>query len=171
VVIHPLLVLGPVLSGNVGSSVNHILKVLNGTIEKLPNTYYPTCDVRDVVSGNCVFCLVLINLILTINLNKALAHVKALVAPDAVGHRHIIASSTNFIPMKVWADILNEKYGAQGFRIPLDVEQTPPNGEKCTINDSRMRNVLGITPTDFKKTVLDMAESLIAYGLASPKKA
>jgi hypothetical protein len=73
--------------------------------------------------------------------------------------------------MKVWADILNEKYGPHGFRIPLDVEQTPPNGEKCTINDSRMRNVLGITPTDFKKTVLDMAESLIAYGLASPKKA
>lgn len=50
VVIHPLLVLGPVLSGNVGSSVTHLLKVLNGTIEKLPNIYYPTCDVRDVVS-------------------------------------------------------------------------------------------------------------------------
>ena len=89
--------------------------------------------------------------------------------PDAVGHRHIIASSTNFIPMKTWAQILNEKYASQGFKIPLDVEQTPANGEKCKIDDTRMRNVLGIEPTDFKKTVLDMAESLLAYGLAHPK--
>ena len=73
--------------------------------------------------------------------------------------------------MKTWADILNEKYGPQGFKIPLEVEQTPANGEKCKIDDSRMRNVLDITPTEFKKTVLDMAESLIAYGLANPKKA
>ena len=42
-------VLGPALSDNVGSSVNHILKLLNATVEKVPNIYYPTCDVRDVV--------------------------------------------------------------------------------------------------------------------------
>ena len=114
----------------------------------MPNVYYPTCDVRDV----------------------ALAHVKALFTPEATGHRHIITSSTSFIPLKTCATILSEEYGPKGFKITTEVESAESRGEKSKINNSRMRNVLGLTHTDYKSTILDMAQSLIQYGIATPNK-
>jgi nucleoside-diphosphate-sugar epimerase len=84
---------------------------------------------------------------------------KAAFIPDAVGHRHILVSSNTTISMKQWADILNEEFGPKGYKIPTELD----NGKTlfAKIDDSRMRNVLGISPRDFKSTVIDMANSII----------
>lgn len=99
VYIHPTLVLGPSLSSNVGTSVNRFLSVFANKVEKVPNLAFPTCDVRDV----------------------ALAHIRGAFEPEAVGHRHILVSSTSVIPMKVWADVLSKEFGPKGFKIPTEV--------------------------------------------------
>ena len=61
--------------------------------------------------------------------------------------------------MKEWADILNEEFGPKGYKIPTELD----NGiiPFAKIDDSRMRNVLGIKPRDFKSTIIDMANSII----------
>ncbi len=45
--------------------------------------------------------------------------------------------------------------------------QSDPNSKThlTKFDDSRMRNVLGIVPIDFKNTILDMVNSLIEFGL------
>jgi hypothetical protein len=61
--------------------------------------------------------------------------------------------------MKQWADILNEEFGSKGYKIPIQLD----NGKTlfAKIDDSRMRNILGIIPRDFKSTIIDMANSVI----------
>lgn len=119
-------------------------------MEKVPDVYFPTCDVRDV----------------------AIAHVQASILPEAVGHRHLIVSSTEFIPMTLWAEILSDEFAQKGFKIPTELdentEQIPP-GKNSRINDYRMRHVLKIQPTSFKSTILDMAYSFIQNGIVKPK--
>lgn len=149
-VIHPVLVLGPLLHNSLGTSATRFLNVFANKLDKIPDLYYPTCDVRDV----------------------AAAHVQAALIPEAVNHRHVITSSTEFIPMSLWADILNEEFAQKGFKIPTELDENQehiPMGKNSRINDYRMRRVLGIQPTDFKSTILDMAYSFIQNGIVKPK--
>ena len=83
----------------------------------------------------------------------------------------MIVSCTNFVPMKAWADILDEEFSEKGFDIPVDLVESniEPKGKHATIDDSRMRNVLGITPTPLKNTILDMAYSFIQNGIVKPR--
>ena len=99
-------------------------------------------------------------------LDVALAHLKAAFLPEAVGHRHIITAFNRFMPVKYWADILHEEFGKQGFnKIPRNVEEIQGTGSGSTIDNSRMKNVLGIMPTEFKKTIIDMANAYIEHGI------
>ena len=140
VVINPTFILGPVLHNTLSVSSSRMLNILGNKIEKVPQLYFPTCDVRDV----------------------ALAHVKAVFTPEAAGERILIISSTNFIPMIRWAQILDKEFTSKGYKIPLEeVETGEAKGKTAKVNDSKMRNILGIKPIEFEKTVIDMAYSLI----------
>ena len=44
--VHPVFVLGPLLSTVTGESATRFLNVFRNKIEKVPNYYLPTCDVR-----------------------------------------------------------------------------------------------------------------------------
>ena len=70
--------------------------------------------------------------------------------------------------MKEWAEILKEKFGDKLPKLTTEVEPGETKGKDSKMDDTRMRKVLGITPTDFKSTVIDMANSLIEFGLVKP---
>ena len=127
-----------------GTSEGRIVEIMEGTIEKLPSYYVGHCDVRDV----------------------ALAHYRAAFLPEASGHRHIIVSKPEFISTKIAAIILHEELGPQGYnKIPLELEPTQDPNNKA--DNTRMVKVLGVTPTNYKKTILDMAYNLIAIGVVN----
>jgi nucleoside-diphosphate-sugar epimerase len=146
-VVHPTLVLGPLLGPSTGASATRFLSVLNNQIEKIPNVYYPTCDVRDV----------------------AKAHLKAAFLPEANGNRHLIVSSNHFIPMKEWVDELRKEFEPKGYKFPTEVEQGEAKGQNARLDDTRMCSVLGIEPTSFSSTIIDMAYSFINFGLVEKK--
>jgi hypothetical protein len=52
--------MGPMLSKNIGTSVNRFLSIFGGRIEKVPNLAFPTCDVRDVALAHMYFNSILI---------------------------------------------------------------------------------------------------------------
>ncbi len=99
------------------------------------------CDVRDV----------------------ALAHYRGAFLPEAVGQRHILISINKYITMKPAAEILHEEFHSKGYKIPL--EEEPGEDPNNSADNTRMIKVLGVTPTDYKKTIIDMANSLINAGL------
>lgn len=144
-VVIPVLVLGPVLSASAGASVTRFLKLFDENTERIDNAHFATCDVRDVAMG----------------------HVKAGFVDEAVGHRNLIVSSTGLLSIRNWVDILKEEFGQKGLKIAQVTvnEANQKKFEETKIDNSRMRNVLGLTPTDFKSTIIDMTNSLIDFGL------
>ncbi|CAF0773353.1 unnamed protein product [Brachionus calyciflorus] len=144
-VVIPTFVLGPILSSSSGASVTRFLRVFDEKLDKIDEMHAATCDVRDV----------------------ALAHLKAAFNDDVVGQRNMVVSGNNLFTIKNWVDILKEEFGPRGYRFPeVIVNEEKNKSLKHTFYDnSRMRNVLNIQPTDFKTTIIDMAYSLIQYGL------
>ena len=95
-----------------------------------------------------------------------MAHLKAAFLPEAVGNRHIVTTFNKFMPVKYWTDILHEEFGKQGFKkIPRELDSIEGTGSGSTIDNSRMKDVLGIIPTEFKKTIIDMATAYIEHGI------
>lgn len=142
-VIIPSFILGPLLHTNINTSITRFLSVFVGNLEKVPEVYRPTCDVRDV----------------------ALAHVRAVTLPQAAGERIAIVSEQNYIPMIRWAHILNKEFSKYDFKIPLEEEVGNGNCKTTKIDNKKMTQLLDIEPTDFNKTIIDLANSLIEKGI------
>ena len=86
----------------------------------------------------------------------------------AAGKRHTIITTKDFMPMKTWAEILSKEFSSKGFKIPTEVDgEIIGKTTKC--DDSRMKSVLGIKPTEFKQTIIDMANSFIQFGIVKAK--
>ncbi len=90
------------------------------------------------------------------NRDVATAHIRALFAPEAAGLRHIV-SSTRWIPYAEWASILRD----EGYSIAAEVEMSQAHLPATRLDDSRMRNVLGVELRDLRATVVDMAKSVV----------
>lgn len=140
-VINPVLVLGPILTEAYGSSAQLFLNVFQNPNEKVTNYPVFCCDVRDV----------------------ALAHVRAAFLPEAAGKRFLITAQ-NLAPPSIWAQILSTEFRSKGLKIPTEVEGGFDLNTK--IDNTSMQTVLGITPRDFKETLVDMANSFIKFGIA-----
>lgn len=126
-----------------GTSESRLKSYLEGSIEAIPRVNMPICDVRDVAE----------------------AHFKAAFLPAAVGHRHPIVSQRELVSMIAVADVLHEEFHSKGFtRIPRR-ESDEGTYAQCTIDDSRMIDVLGIKPIPLRKTIIDAANSLVQNGL------
>lgn len=142
-VINPSIVHGPTLGGGdtLGTSELMIANLFGGKSEKKSQFYCGHCDVRDV----------------------ALAHVRAAFHPDAAGHRHIIVNEAKWFSLKRAADILAKEFGPKGYKVNTEFENADdPNNSS---DNTRMVKVLGITPIDYTKTVIDMTDSLISLGI------
>lgn len=133
----PSMTFGPILTPQAKSSVNICLMVFyKSPTEKVDDFVYPACDVRDV----------------------ALAHVRAAQLDEAVGKRFVVVLSKKAVSLSMLAKILREA----GYKV-ADVNEKPcPD---LTVEDTNLRNVLKIEPTELKKCVLDMAESLVNFGI------
>lgn len=158
VTINPSLVLGPVLHGTYGTSVEVIKRLLDKTTPLIPYVNFAVCDVRDV----------------------AKAHVLGLTLPEAAGHRHII--NTGNLWLRDAASMLREEFRDQGYYIPflsspnigiwfvglIDKSARmlyPRLGKVFKFSNKRMREVFGIEPRTIKETVSDTAHGLIQAGI------
>lgn len=142
-VIVPTFVLGPVLSAASGSSVTKFSRIFDPNLKKIDEMYAATCDVRDV----------------------AMAHVKAALEDKAIGHRNLITSGKHLFSISNWIDILKMEFGDYKFPEVVINQEKAQTIQKTVFDNSRMINILGIEPIDFKSTILDMTNSLIEQGI------
>jgi len=145
-VINPVMVLGPLLNSNVSNSVEPVLGLFLRKFPIIPDFWQVMCDVRDV----------------------ALAHIRAVTLPQAAGQRYIVSTHKYTQSLLSVAQILNEEFGPKGYLISTEIstEVTIRSSFKdAKLDNSKMINQLNIQPTDFKKTIIDMAYSFIEQGL------
>ncbi|XP_060599031.1 uncharacterized protein LOC132752687 [Ruditapes philippinarum] len=162
-VVNPGYVLGPVLSGAQCTSTDVVKRLLERNIMFVPKLNFSLVDVRDV----------------------AAAHIKAMTLQEASGKRHILVNENLW--MKEIAVILSNEFKTQGYNVPTSncpnamlsvygilnksIKMIIPQCNKVIkFDNSRMKEVLGITPRDVKETIIDMAYSLIEAGLVKKSK-
>jgi nucleoside-diphosphate-sugar epimerase len=136
---------------------------LNHSMPVVPTICIPMVDVRDV----------------------AACHIKAMTNSKTDGER-IIAASQPSIWMKEVAKALSEEFEPQGYCVPkhkapdmiikaasLFSDQAKKISERlnidCKIDNSKAKQMLNIEFRDPKKSVVEMAYSLIEHGIL-PKK-
>jgi nucleoside-diphosphate-sugar epimerase len=93
-VINPAAILGPLLDDDPGITGSLILRLLSGGIPMAPNIILEYVDVRDV----------------------AAAHVAAMIAPEARGHRHIISDAS--LSLMEIANILRAEFPGFAAKLP-----------------------------------------------------
>jgi dihydroflavonol-4-reductase len=163
VVINPGLVLGPLLTKEWSLSGEAIKKIMQRAVPAIPNIRIAPVDVRDVAS----------------------AHVTAMTTSDASGQRFLCA-----LPSHAFRDIaliLAEHFQGQGFKIPtaklpsfllpifaiwdkqVRIILSEVNQE-LEIDNSKIMSQLGLQFRDLKEMTESMADSMVRYGVVSPKK-
>lgn len=162
VVMNPGLIMGPILTGTVGASIDIACQMLSKKMPMLPDVDFDIVDVRDV----------------------AAAHLKGMVLPEASGHRHPL--STKVMTFQDIAIVMSEEFKPQGYSVPTTVAPhfvmkivavfnsgvkllIPALGQRHQTNNKRMLEVLKIEPRDTKDTIVDMCYDVIEMGLV-PKK-
>ncbi|XP_018019845.1 NADPH-dependent aldehyde reductase ARI1-like [Hyalella azteca] len=165
--VNPVLVMGPPLveSNKSATSVIILRDAIMAKVPGSPKLCFRICDVRDV----------------------ALAHLKCLTNPEAVGKRHIISSGG--IWMKDMNQILADEFKPQNYKVStrelpnfviwfasifnerIRKQVYPRLGVMFDIDNSRMKNVLGIEPTPQKDSILDMAYAMIELGIVAKTSA
>jgi nucleoside-diphosphate-sugar epimerase len=117
----------------------------------------------------------------------ALAHVRALHNPAAAGQRFLLAAGERSILMTEVADLLTKTYKPLGYKLPsfhagykmlwfvsffdnqvamiLDDVKCPKQ-----FNSSKATKVLGINFISWEEATLEMAKSLIKFGIVPEKK-
>lgn len=162
-VVNPGLVFGPVINGTVSTSIEIIKRLMEHSMPMVPKANFAVCDVRDV----------------------AVAHLKAMILPNAADHRHIIC--TQNVWFKDIALALSKEFKQYGYNIPSMVAPyfavwlnsfvdkmsrtiLPRIGREFRFDNKRMREELGITPKELNQTLIDTAYSLIENGLVKKTK-
>ncbi len=152
--INPSLVLGPVLSADMSTSVEAVKKLLDGSMPGLPNLSFPAVDVRDIAD----------------------IHVRALTARAMANERFIASGRT--IGMVEMAAILRSRMGAHARKVPrlrlpdflvrLIGKFDPVVGQVTTelsrdkhMDASHAKTVLGWEPRPIEDSIVDTAQSLI----------
>lgn len=156
-VINPGLILGPVLHGSSCTSMEFHRRLLQREMPAVPKLCICCCDVRDV----------------------AAAHITAMTSPKAPGNRFV--TITECVWLQEIAKILDEEFRPLGYNVPTWSIPTvglkiiswfdasvrvmiPHLGHELRLDNSKIKADLGFQPTDFKKTVIDMAYNLIDAG-------
>jgi len=146
VTINPGLIIGPNLNKGSFSSGDLIGGILTGGMAELPSDYFPLVDVRDVAE----------------------AHFEGLLRDEANGKRFILNSKNDW--MVNIAKILKESgkfpnYPTHEKEAERDATGLKkPFGRPMTFANARSKEVLGIDYIPIEKSLVDMADSLIATG-------
>ncbi|XP_059142629.1 uncharacterized protein LOC131930234 isoform X2 [Physella acuta] len=157
-VVNPVLVVGPALHGNPGTSIEIIKRLMEHKIPRCPKFTFAVVDVRDV----------------------AKAHVVCMTSQEAAGKRHIL--STANLWLSDIAKILDSEFCQHGYNIPTgELPNFVTNlasffdkglhsakvfaSKVILLDNSRMTKVLNISPRDVRTTFIDMGNSMIDHGL------
>lgn len=164
VVVNPGMVLGPLLSSGINTSVDIIRRLLVRDVPGSPKIGFSLVDVRDV----------------------AVAHRLAMESATAPGNRYVLADE--FMWMREIAAVLAEEYNSRGYRVPTGVMPTwllrvvsrfDPSvrqaldfvGRKELVSSDKARGELGWTTRPLRESIVDTASSLVELGLApNPSK-
>ena len=161
VTINPSLVFGPLLDGVAGTSARIVAMMMNGRVPALPNIRFGVVDVRDV----------------------AHAHVEAIDKPAAAGRRFLVSADT--VPLREITRILARAYPAYARRLHC---WTLPDwtvraaarvsrqaamladelGAARELDTAPARDILGIRFRSVETAAVDLAASLIRFGLVTP---
>lgn len=140
-VVNPVLVFGPVLGDNVGTSVQYVQAIADGSRTEFPMPTVNGVDVRDVAD----------------------LHLRAMTDPAAAGER-FIATAGPPIRIQEIQDALREHFGD---RLPnmktLEVGDRGPSGG-MQVSNAKAKRVLGWDPISNEQSVVDTAESLLQFG-------
>jgi len=156
--VNPVLVLGPLQSGDFSTSLEAIKKMLEGSLPGLPNFGFGIVDVRDVAD----------------------MHVRCLNAPNMAGERFLCAGP--FLWMSEIAAILKAGLGEQARKVPtrslpdwlvkvtawFDPVIRQVVGELGRTRDadtSHAKAVLGWEARPVEGTILDTARDMIRLGI------
>lgn len=141
VTILPEFILGPLISSRTdGTSVGYMKKWIESR-DAIDPGYPFFADLRDV----------------------AKAHILAAEVPEASG-RYIVCYETSPPPQNIvkW---LRERFPEFDFPTPKNYEPKGP-----AVDNSKVQKELGLALTPVKSMIIDMAVTMIALGLANPKK-
>ena len=158
VAMNPTNVFGPVLDGHYHTSTEWYRTIMSAESPGVAHTQIDFVDVRDLVE----------------------VLIKALTVPEAVGKRFICNGVS--IPLKEFADILHDNFSNRGFRVPnrilpdfvirfmgMFMPKVKAVADQLqwerTFSTEQAQLVFGWQPRPYKQTIIEMAESLIKFGL------
>lgn len=158
VAINPTNVFGPVLDNHHHTAIEWYRTIMHAEVPGVSRTQLDFVDVRDLVA----------------------VLEKALTIPEAADKRFLCNGAS--IPLLEFAEFLHQNFSSRGYRI---VNRILPDlmirifaifipkvrsvagslGWKYALSTEQARSVFGWQPRPYKQTILDMAESLIEFGL------
>lgn len=158
VAINPSNVFGPVLDKHYHTATEWYRTIMHADVPGVSRTQLDFVDVRDLVD----------------------ILIKAMTIPEAAGKRFIC--NTTSIPLIEFADILRQNFSMRGYRIPdrilpdlmiqvlaLFIPKVKNVAGRLqwtySLSIEQIQSVFGWQPRPYKQTIVDMAESLIEYGL------
>lgn len=158
VAINPSNVFGPVLDGHHHTSTEWYRTIMHAEVPGVARTQIDFVDVRDLVE----------------------VLMKALIVPEAANRRFICNGAS--IPLIEFADILHENFSTRGFRVPNRIlpdfivrligvfvpKARSVVGQlnwKYAFSTEQAQLVFNWQPRPYQQTIVDMAESLIKFGL------
>lgn len=158
VAINPSNVFGPVLDGHLHTSTEWYRTIMRAEVPGVARTQLDFVDVRDLVD---IF-------------------EKALSLPKAAGKRFILNAAS--IPLIEFAEILHQHFSDRGYRIPnrilpdllvrllaIFIPKTRAVAGQLqwtySFSTEEVQLFFGWQPRPYQQTIIDMAESLIEYGL------
>lgn len=142
VVVNPTGIFGPTLTTDLGSSMQLIKMMLDGTMTVAPRQRFGVVDVRDVAD----------------------LHLRAMAAPDAAGKRLLAVADGPTLSFLEVADILRRDLGSLAARVPTQ-EVPGDDVPRPIIHNDRARKELDWHPRPAETTILQTAESLRDLGL------
>lgn len=163
-VMNPGYICGPMLTDTFCSSIEPIKRLMLKEIPLLPDIMLPICDVRDV----------------------AKAHILALKdATGAVASKRLLIVN-NTLSFKEIALILEAEFKSKGYTIPTRVAPNfllkiygyfdstvgfvvPILGKKPEFDSTQYKKLMSVELIDAKKSIIDMAYSLIERGFIIKK--
>jgi nucleoside-diphosphate-sugar epimerase len=158
-VVNPTAVFGPVLGPDFSSSIQLLQRLLNGSVQGLPNLAYNVVDVRDVAD----------------------LHLRAMTDPAASGER-FLALAGDCMSVEEMALALRKNLGEAAARVPTrrlpdwmmrtiglvspSIREMVPNlGIVRSASNEKARRRLGWSPRSNEEAVVATGESLIRLGL------
>lgn len=158
VAVNPSNVMGPVLDGHLHTSAEWFRTLMHAEVPGISRLQLDLVDVRDLTD----------------------ILIKAMTNPEAAGKRFICNAAS--IPLLEFSQILHENFSDRGYRIPhklipeIVIQCLAPFIPKVkavakTMNweyrfsTLQIQAVFGWQPRPYRETIIEMAESLISFGL------